>query len=310
MQRSSERAGGARRAGRRDARRADRVGQSRGRAAKTPAASETSGRGSASNPAPASRPPNRHGSGKEPSHLTKATGTAPPIIPDEVLASDLHHEIRADLRPLAKSAADAVARRLVAAGELLDSEPLVALAHASAARKVAPRIGVVREAVGLAAYRAGEWKLAISELRAYQRISGRQTHLAVIADCERALGRPERAIDVYRSTEPRTHSPEDYIELLIVAAGARRDLGQVEAGAAMLQVPALRNGPQEPWVARLRYAYADLLIELGDEERGRQWLQRAVEADHHAETGAAERLLELDGVLLDEAEQEPDGTRE
>lgn len=162
----------------------------------------------------------------------------------------------------------------------------------------------------MAAYRAGEWKLAISELRAYQRISGRQTHLAVIADCERALGRPERAIDVYRSTEPRTHSPEDYIELLIVAAGARRDLGQVEAGAAMLQVPALRNGPQEPWVARLRYAYADLLIELGDEERGRQWLQRAVEADHHAETGAAERLLELDGVLLDEAEQEPDGTRE
>ncbi|HEX6073854.1 MAG TPA: tetratricopeptide repeat protein [Micromonosporaceae bacterium] len=232
------------------------------------------------------------------------------MIPEEVSASDLHHEIRAELRPLTKSVADAVARRLVAAGELFDSEPTIALAHASAARKLAPRIGVVREAVGLAAYRTGQWKLAISELRAYQRISGRQTHLAVIADCERALGRPERAIDIYRSTESRGHTPEEHIELLIVAAGARRDLRQSEAAAAMLQVPALRDGPREPWVARLRFAYADLLLELGDQDRARQWLRRAVDADPQAETGAAERLLELDGVLLDEVESEPDGLQE
>ncbi len=227
-----------------------------------------------------------------------------PAIPEDISATDLDREIRAELRPLSKTVADAVARRLVAAGELLDSEPVEALAHATAARRLAPRISAVREALGLAAYRAGKWKLAISELRTYQRLSGRQTHLAVIADCERALGRPERAIDLYRSADARAQSPEDYAELIIVASGARRDLGQAEAAAAMLQLPALRDGPREPWVARLRYAFAESLLESGDERRARQWLQRAVDADLNAETGAAERLLELDGVLLDDAEPE------
>lgn len=227
-----------------------------------------------------------------------------PAIPEDISAADLHREIRAELRPLSKTVADTVARRLIAAGEVLESEPVEALAHATAARRLAPRIGAVREALGLAAYRAGKWKLAIAELRTYQRLSGRQTHLAVIADCERALGRPERAIDLYRSADARAQSPEDYAELVIVASGARRDLGQAEAAAAMLQLPALRDGPREPWVARLRYAFAETLLESGDEQRARQWLQRAVDADPNAETGAAERLLELDGVLLDEAEPE------
>jgi tetratricopeptide (TPR) repeat protein len=233
-----------------------------------------------------------------------------PAIPEDISATDLDREIRAELRPLTKTAADMVARRLVAAGELLDSEPAEALAHATAARRLAPRIGAVREALGLAAYRTGEWKLAISELRAYQRLSGRQTHLAVIADCERALGRPERAIDIYRTVDPRVHRPEEHAELVIVASGARRDLGQFEAAAAMLHVPALRDGPREPWVARLRYAYAEVILESGDERRARQWLQRAVDADPGAETGAAERLLELDGVLLDEVEPEPEDSTE
>jgi hypothetical protein len=83
----------------------------------------------------------------------------------------------------------------------------------------------------------------------------------------------------------------------------------------MLQIPALRKGPREPWVARLRYAYADLLLGQGETEQARQWLRRAVEADPLAETGAAERLLELDGVLLDDedheaVDHEPEGAAE
>ena len=55
-------------------------------------------------------------------------------------------------------------------------------------------------------------------------------------------------------------APDEAAELLIVAAGARRDLGQLEAALTMLQVPELTTAPAAPWVARLRYAYADALL--------------------------------------------------
>ena len=224
-----------------------------------------------------------------------------------MVATDLHPDVRSELRALSKFTAETVARRLVMTGELLDEDPEEALAHALAARRPASRIAVVREAVGLAAYRAGDWKLAISELRAYQRISGRQGHLALIADCERALGRPERAIDIYRAVDARQLDRDDLTELLIVAAGARRDLGQIEAALAMLQVPGLRSRSHESWVARLRYAYADLLAASGRTDEAREWLHRAVDVDPEGTTGAAERLLELDGVVLTDDTDESDG---
>ena len=59
----------------------------------------------------------------------------------------------------------------------------------------------IREAAGIAAYQAGDWSAAIAELRAYHRMTGRQNHLAVIADSERALGRPAKAIDIFRSVD-------------------------------------------------------------------------------------------------------------
>jgi hypothetical protein len=193
--------------------------------------------------------------------------------------------------------AEQVSLRLVAAGELIDADPDTALAHALVARRLASRIAVVREAVGLAAYRAGQWQTAIGELRAYHRMTGRQTHLAVLADCERALGRPERAIDMFRAADRDQMNPQEAIELLIVAAGARSDLGQTDAAVTMLQVRELTS--DEPWVARLRYAYADSLLAVGRNEEAREWFARAAEVDEDAQTDAAERLLVLDGVVLD-----------
>jgi tetratricopeptide (TPR) repeat protein len=188
----------------------------------------------------------------------------------------------------------------VAAGRLIDEDPEQALAHAATARRLAPRVSAVREAAGIAAYQAGDWAAAIGELRAYHRMTGKQTYLAVIADCERALGRPAKAIDIYRSADRTQLGPAEAIELLVVAAGARRDLGQQEAAVAMLQVREL--GQDAPWSARLRYAYADALLGIGRAEEAREWFARAVEADDDGTTDAAERLLELDGVELAEDE--------
>ncbi|HYN93122.1 MAG TPA: hypothetical protein VES42_04670 [Pilimelia sp.] len=199
-----------------------------------------------------------------------------------------------------------MARHLVATGRLIDEDPEEALAHAMAARRQASRIAVVREAVGLAAYRAGEWQTAIAELRTDHRMSGRQTHRAVLADCERALGRPERAVDLYRNADREALPPGDAVELLIVAAGARGDLGQRDAAVTMLQVRELTAVEGEPWVARLRYAYADALLTAGRRDEAREWFARAAQADEEAETDAAERLLELDGVVIDDPDDDED----
>nr|WP_244454491.1 Replicase polyprotein 1ab [Micromonospora echinofusca] len=208
---------------------------------------------------------------------------------------------------MAKPVAETVARHLVATGQLIDEDPAEALAHALAARRLASRIAAVREAVGLAAYHAGEWQTAIAELRTYHRMSGQQTHLAVLADCERALGRPERAIDLFRGADRATLDQATAIELLIVAAGARTDMGQGDAAVAMLQVRELTGEATEPWAARLRYAYADALLAVGRREEAREWFSRAADVDEAAETDAAERLLELDGVVIEGDDEEEEG---
>ncbi|MEV4413470.1 tetratricopeptide repeat protein [Catellatospora sp. NPDC049609] len=217
--------------------------------------------------------------------------------------------MRAELLSLAKPVADTVARHLVATGQLIDDEPEQALEHALAARRLASRIAVVREAVGLAAYQAGDWASAIAEIRTYHRMTGRQTHLAVLADCERALGRPEKAIDLFRGAEREKLSQPEALELLIVAAGARGDMGQHDAAAAMLQVRELTVESEEDWAPRLRYAYADALLKSGRTEEAREWFAKAAAADTDAVTDAAERLLEMDGVEIeDESEMdEADG---
>ncbi|WP_233258163.1 tetratricopeptide repeat protein [Micromonospora sp. S4605] len=192
----------------------------------------------------------------------------------------------------------------------MDEDPAEALAHALAARRLASRIAAVREAVGLAAYHAGEWQTAIAELRTYHRMTGLQSHLAVLADCERALGRPERAIDLFRGADREKLDQATAIELLIVAAGARGDLGQKDAAVAMLQVRELTSEATEPWAARLRYAYADALLAVGRREEAREWFSRAADVDTEGETDAAERLLELDGVLIEGDDEDEESAEE
>lgn len=82
-------------------------------------------------------------------------------------------------------------------------------------------------------------------------------------------------------------------------------MGQAAAAVVSLQVAAL-EGPVRPWTARLRYAYADALLEAGREEDARQWFARAAEADEDGLTDAEERLLDLDGVVLVDHDPESD----
>jgi len=208
--------------------------------------------------------------------------------------------VRQDLRSLAKDTADLTARHLVMTGRLLDADPQAALAHARAAGALAGRIGAVREAVGLAAYAAHEWAEALSELRAARRITGRAEHLAVLADCERAMGRAERALAVLDDPQVAKLDQAARVELVIVVAGARRDLGQADAAVLLLQGPARATTARRPWATRLWYAHADALLEAGREDEAREWFAKAAEQDGQGETDAMDRLLELDGVVLED----------
>lgn len=205
--------------------------------------------------------------------------------------------VRKELLTLPKGLADLVGSHLVMAGRVLDDDPQLALAHARFARSRASRVAAVREAAGVAAYHAGEWSEALAELRTARRLGGGPGHLAVLADCERALGRPERALEISRSPEARQLGVEEAVELRIVAAGARRDLGQFDAAVVALQGPDLEAAGTEPWRARLRYAYADNLVAAGREQDAVRWFLAATEADVEDSTDAGERAIELSDRL-------------
>jgi len=191
-------------------------------------------------------------------------------------------------------------------GRLIDTDPDAALAHARAAGALAGRIGPVREAVGLAAYAAEQWAEALSELRAARRITGRAEHLAVLADCERALGRPERALAVLEDPDVPRLEQAARVELVIVVAGARRDLGQPDAAVLLLQGPARATTARRPWATRLWYAFADALLAAARENEARDWFAKAAEQDGQGETDALDRLLELDGVSLQDLQGDDD----
>jgi len=184
------------------------------------------------------------------------------------------------------------------AGQLLDEEPETAYQHAVAARARAARLGVAREANAIAAYRTGRYDEALAEFRALRRITGSNEYWPAMADSERGLGRPQRAIEMAGAPEAATLDAAGRAELRLVVAGARRDLGQYEAALVTLRVPELAANPR-PWSARLRYAYADTLLESGDVEGAKEWFLRTAEIDPEDETGAAERLAELDDANIE-----------
>jgi tetratricopeptide (TPR) repeat protein len=194
--------------------------------------------------------------------------------------------------------AQLVGGHLVMAGRLIDDDPEQAYKHARTAQQLAPRLAATREALGLTAYLSDRYAEALSELRAARRMTGSNHQWAVMADCERGLGRPEKALEMAQAPEAKELDKGTQVELRIVAAGARRDLGQVDAAVAMLQGADLTPAQVEPWTARLRYAYADALLEADRETEAREWFARAAEVDSEGVTDADDRLAELDGVVF------------
>jgi hypothetical protein len=94
------------------------------------------------------------------------------------------------------------------------------------------------------------------------------------------------------------------VEMLIVASGARRDMGQFDAAVIALQGPALKPHLRKEWSARLFYAYADALQAAGRRDEAITWFEHAADADSGEQTDADVRLAELAGVTFLTADED------
>lgn len=221
-----------------------------------------------------------------------------PAIDEDVTGFEIDRAVKNELRTLSKDNAKGVGQHLVMVARLLDVDVPAARAHAETAVRRAGRVAAVRETRGLVAYREGDYQTALSEFRTARRLSGSQHLLPLMVDCERGLGRPERALELAGSPEARTLGRAERLELLMVCSGIRRDMGDFDAAVVLLETPELHPNRREPWSARLFYAYADALLARGDAELARAWFAEAADADTEGLTDAAERLDELDGVVF------------
>jgi hypothetical protein len=212
-----------------------------------------------------------------------------PDLPEHITGIELDRGVRAQLKGLPEKLAARVARHLAAAGAFIDEDPELAYRHALAARARASRIAVVREAAGETAYAAGHYAEALSELRAAKRMNGATDYLPIMADCHRALGNPEQAIKLAKTPSVANFSTEAKAEMTLVEAGARRDMGQLDAALRTLELAPLTSKSRSAWVVRLRYAYADTLEAAGRESDALAWFHRTHAIDSDELTDAAER---------------------
>lgn len=139
------------------------------------------------------------------------------------------------------------------------------------AKHHAPRSPTIRALAGLVHYHLSAWREAASELAAYRRLSGRSDQDPVYADALRALGRPEKAVEVLEDLDPGEVSEDVLVEGLLVQAGALRDLGRADEA-----VEVLRRGPLHPKEVldhhlRLWYALGDALEAAGRPKDARAW---------------------------------------
>ncbi|WP_371600935.1 hypothetical protein [Streptomyces sp. NBC_00564] len=217
-------------------------------------------------------------------------------IPEDVTGDEIDKDVRQELQSLPKGLAEDVAKNLVMVARLIDEDPEGAYGYSKVALRLASRVAAVREAAGFAAYASQKYSEALAEFRAARRMTGGVDLWPVMADCERGLGRPEKALEMAGAPEVHKLDKAGQVEMRLVAAGARRDMGQIDAAIVTLQSPELASNSTQPWTARLRYAYADALLAAGREGEAREWFAKAIESDKDGSTDASDRLAELDGV--------------
>lgn len=209
-----------------------------------------------------------------------------PDIDADVTGKELDRGTLKEIGGLDERPGTWVAKHLVMAARYLEEDPALAFQHALAASRKGGRLARVREAVALTAYAAGEYQDALREFRTYRRMTGDDTHVAAQVDCERALGRPEKALQLAEEVDQERLDRAARVELAMVVSGIREDQGDLAGAHDALQVPELDRRRGYPFSPRLFQRQADVLAALGRRDEAAQW-RRSVRV--------AERALGLGG---------------
>ncbi|MGX0670551.1 tetratricopeptide (TPR) repeat protein [Kocuria marina] len=202
-----------------------------------------------------------------------------PDIDADVTGREIDRTVRRELQALEASNAERVSKHLVMAARYLDDDPEFALEHANAAVRKAGRIGAVREVAGIAAYAAGDYALALKELRTHRRISGSQAHLPLMVDAQRALGRVDKAMEEATSDAADALDAEGKAELAMVVSGIHADAGDEQAALAALEIPQLDKNRGFSYSPKLFRAYADALRAVGRDSEAMSWDRQAIVAE-------------------------------
>ncbi|OEI67255.1 hypothetical protein Cus16_3079 [Curtobacterium sp. ER1/6] len=163
-------------------------------------------------------------------------------------------------------------------------------------------MAVVRETAAITAYRTGDFATALRELRTYRRIAGKNDQLPMMVDCERGLGRPERALELGRSIDRAALDTAVQVELAIAMSGARLDLGNPTAALGELEIPQLDPTTAYSWSPALYSAYAATLEELGRQDEADEWWARVDRAAAALAEVADENAWETVDVVEEEVE--------
>ncbi len=198
-----------------------------------------------------------------------------PKMPKGIEWKMLTSDDRERLRGLSKEHAENIGLHILAAYTLEESNPELALEHAKWVARQASRIDFARETLAFVAYRQGDYKLAAREFRTAFRMNGFLDYLPFIADCERGLGEPKKAIELAMSDDAKYLRGEAKAEMFLVYAGALGDLKMWDKAIEIVHTLGRSKG-------------------LAGEYR-----MRAVQAEQYflEESGRSEEAIELDQVL-------------
>ena len=147
------------------------------------------------------------------------------------------------------------------------------------AKSAASRTATIREALGITHYVAGRYAEAHAELLAYRRLSGSADQNHLLADCARAMGRPDKVAEYVDAMIAANVEPERVAEGLIVLAGDRADRGDLEDALTAVQRAKLDPDRVLPWHPRIWYVAGDLLERLGRTAEAREYFDAVYAVD-------------------------------
>lgn len=228
------------------------------------------------------KPPPRGPARERPERASRYEQVA---VPGDVLS-----ELRATARPgkgeiLVKVFSEA-------AGAFAAGDYQEAIRLGEQAKHIALRSIGARELLGLAYYRAGRWQEAARELSTFRRISGSTEQNPVIADCYRALRKPDKALEYCREIDRKTVDEAVYYEGAIVGAGALADMDRLDDAIVLLERLDLKPEVAGEHHLRAWYALGDLLQRKGRFTQARDYFEAVAAADAEL-TDAPERVERL-----------------